>query len=40
MLDDDHADSIELQKNDEEILRGEENIRLRNDFVMNDQTEA
>lgn len=40
MLNDDHADTIELQKNDEKILRGEENIRLRNDFVMNNQTEA
>ena len=40
MLNHNHANAIELQENDEEILRGEKDIRLRDDLVMNDQAEA
>ena len=40
MLNNDHTDTIELQQNDEEVFRREEYIRLRDDFVVNDQAEA
>lgn len=40
MLDDDHAHAIELQEDNEEILCGEEHVRLRDDLVMNDQAET
>ena len=37
---DNYTHTIELQENDEEIFRGEKYIRLRDDLVMNDQTET
>lgn len=40
MFDNDHTDTIELQQNDKEVLRGEEYIRLGDDLVVNDQTET
>lgn len=40
MFNDNDTHTIELQENDEEIFRGEKDIRLRDDLVMNDQTET
>ena len=40
MLNNDHTNTIELQQNDKEVFRREEDIRLGDDLVVNDQTEA